>query len=129
MRESIPRIGDKMYMKKCIINHKWQYMKLTDDEEKRLLANLRKDNKELMKECIKDAKEIISEEFTDIENIAIALFERLADAKYTRIQATLDEKISIAESGIADKEKDKLRQEKIDSDAQPVIDSETGLVV
>ena len=126
LRKSFSRIGDCMYMKKCIINHKWQYIGLTDEEEKSLLEELRKDNLELMKRCLEDSKGLMKVESTEI---AVALFERIADAKFTRIQAKLDEKINMAETEKKDAEIERLREEKIEGDSRPTIDKEIDLVI
>jgi hypothetical protein len=55
-----------------------------------LHEKLRQDNLEVLKECFKDASRF-GKDARAKERVAVALFGKLADAKYTRIKATLDE--------------------------------------
>ena len=114
------------YYKKYCIRGKWLFMTLSDSEVKEIEEQLRNDNLKIMAECIHDASQLRS-------NVATALFERRADAKFTRIQSKLDEKIKQAEEGTIiniSMRKDKgLKEEKIDTDSTPVMDYTTGLVI
>lgn len=61
----------------------WEEITLTQEQEKSINSQQRKENNVLMKECLQDAKELFKElslkDFqTDITNTAIALFEKRA---------------------------------------------------
>lgn len=59
----------------------WEEVYLTEEEEKRIEQESRKENIRLMAECIEDAKKIIKNQNlkqyqTDLINMAISLFEK-----------------------------------------------------
>lgn len=62
---------------------KWEETEISDEEEKKVEEEARKENTELMKQCIDDAKKIIQEKDlkeyqTDLISMAISLFEKRA---------------------------------------------------
>ena len=83
------------YSKNCKIGMQWQSMSLTPEEVKKLEKDLRGRNQELMALCLNDAKGLLNVKGSTIEviEVAVGLFVKLTDAKYTMIQATLDGKI------------------------------------
>ena len=131
------------YYKKGIVKGRWRFFELSDTEVMEIEEQLRKDNIKVMINCCVDAKEECKGmEVGNAVRIAVHLFDKLADAKFTRIQSKLDEKIKVAEeSGIVVKqfepkitlhentETNKLREDKIKSDSGPTLDSETKQVV
>jgi hypothetical protein len=61
----------------------WEEIYLSDDEEKQVDHETKKDSISLMRECIDDAKQIISDKGlkdyqTDVIHMAISLFEKRA---------------------------------------------------
>lgn len=73
-------------------NGRWQQVALDDEKLEELHEKLRKDNLRVWSQCMRDASNLSRDE-TGATHIAIALFSRLADAKFTRITATLDEMV------------------------------------
>lgn len=101
-----------MYYKKGMIKGKWRFVTLSDTEAIEIEKAIRNDNLKIMAECIRDSSQLFpkfppikvgddTRNFRDMvrSNIAVALFERRADAKFTRIQSALDHKIKQAEEG------------------------------
>ena len=74
-------------------NHseRWHTVVLGEEGLCALHDQLRRDNLEVLKQCLDDAVEIGHAEGKT--EMAIALFSKLADAKFTRISATLDEMV------------------------------------
>jgi len=75
--KSFPKTTDKS------VYPKWVEVFLTEEEEKEVEDQCRKENIALMKECARDAKKIIEQQElkryqTDLINLAIALFEKRA---------------------------------------------------
>ena len=61
----------------------WEEVSLSDEEEKEIEINAKKENIELMKECLDEAKKIVSEKgFKDYQsdtiNLGVALFEKIS---------------------------------------------------
>ncbi len=115
-------------------NGLWKQLFISDKNLEEVRFDLRKDNIELMNQCILDAKEIMGKQNAETNGetmqcmtaIAISLFDKLADAAYTRFQAKLDEFELEArgDTGLVDTkelseekaEKEELREEKINQD-------------
>jgi DNA helicase TIP49 (TBP-interacting protein) len=79
---------------------RWEDVELSEEEEKIIDENARKENIELMKECIEDAKAIINEKGlnryqTDMINIAIALFEKRASHSVYHKERKAKEKFNL----------------------------------
>jgi len=86
------------FYKKALIKGNWKIIELSDEEVAKIEENLRKDNLELLRRCFQDAQELTASFPNNHKKmiqtrIAIALFDKLADAKFTRIQSALDAKI------------------------------------
>jgi hypothetical protein len=71
-------------------NGQWYSVVLDGAGLATLHEKLRQDNLEVLKQCFKDASRF-GKDARAKERVAVALFGKLADAKYTRINATLDE--------------------------------------
>jgi len=80
-------------------NGLWKQLFISGETLEETRFDLRKDNIEIMNQCILDAKEIMGKQNAETNGqtmqcmtaIAISLFDKLADASYTRFQAKLDE--------------------------------------
>ena len=60
---------------------KWEEVSLSEEEEKEVEENARKENIELMRQCVDDAKAIVAGKGLkdeDVSRIAISLFEKRA---------------------------------------------------
>jgi uncharacterized protein YktA (UPF0223 family) len=84
----------------------WEEIYLSEEEEKQVEEEARKESLELMKTCIDDAKRIVSENElkdyqSDVISIAIALFEKRAShsvyKKEQKAKDKFDEKFKIKE--------------------------------
>ena len=85
-----PKILEKVFSKNAKINGRWQFVHLTEKEVKSVREEHRKRLLDLMKKCIEDSADLFGHTNTEI---AVALFNRQADASYTLIQNALDNKI------------------------------------
>lgn len=81
----------------------WEEINLSDEEEKEIEEQAKKENSELMKECIEEARKIIKEKGfkdyqTDIVNISIALYDKISSHqvyhKEKKAKEKFDEKFS-----------------------------------
>lgn len=75
--KAFPRTTDKS------VYPKWRDIYLTEDEERQVSEQARKENIKIMKSCLDDAREIFRDKDlkpyqTDIVHTAIALFEKRA---------------------------------------------------
>lgn len=82
---------------------KWEEVKLTEEEERKVEEEARKENVIVMKQSIDDAKAIISEKGlkennTGIMNLAVALFEKRASHSVYWKERLAKEKFDIRNS-------------------------------
>ena len=70
----------------------WRSVALDDKGLEALHDKLRQDNLRVWSQCMRDASNLCRDE-ARATHIAIVLFSKLADAKFTRINATLDEMV------------------------------------
>lgn len=113
-------------------NGMWKQTFISDKIINKIRDDLREENKKLMVLCIQDAKEIMGQENAESNGetmqcmtaISLALFDKVADPIFTRLQARLDE-IELAERGDdglvtpeTKEETEELRQEKIKTDTE-----------
>jgi hypothetical protein len=78
----------------------YKLIELTPEEEKEVLEELRKKNKEIMRVCLGDAEEMLSPPKVPAllpaqitTKIATALFEKLSTQSFTEISSALDKKV------------------------------------
>ena len=97
-------------MKNFKIGVKWKRVVLDGKDVEKIREELRKSNLKIMEQCMKDACKLFKTKLdtpeSAVREYAVALFNKLADQQFTRVQARLDEMV--------EEEREKFRATKED---------------
>jgi len=73
------------------IGLKWKTIILENEDIEKVRQELRGRNQDIMLQCLSDAKKMEGVGIGIASDIAMALFSKLADQQFTRVQSKLDE--------------------------------------